>query len=84
MLVRISRIEVVGVEEGRVNTNRVHPRSARHADVVEGVAEVGRLGWRGGVTECGKPAAERRWIRFLLNRVIAIDRRADQVGGLWR
>ena len=65
VLVRIGLIEVVGVKEGRVNANRVDSRGARHADVVEGVAEVGRLGWRGCVTECGKPAAERRWIRFL-------------------
>jgi hypothetical protein len=79
VLVRIGLIEVVGVKEGRVNANRVDSRGARHADVVEGVAEVGRFGGRGRVAERGEPASQWRRIGLLLDRVIAVDRRADQV-----
>jgi hypothetical protein len=76
---RIGLIEVVGVKEGRVNANGMDTRGARHAHVIKGVAEVGRFGGRGRVTERGKPASQWRRVGLLLNCVIAVDRRADQV-----
>jgi hypothetical protein len=79
VLVRICRIEVVGVEEGRVNANGMDPCGACHAHVIEGVAEVGRFGRRGRVAERGEPASQWRRVGLLLDRVIAVDRRADEV-----
>ena len=77
---RIGFIEVVGVKEGRVNADRVHPRSACHAHVIERVAEVSRLGWRRRVTKGCEPTPKRCWIGLLFDRVVAVDGRADQVG----
>ena len=54
-------------------------RGARHAHVIEGVAEVGRFGGRGCVAERGEAASQWCRIGLLLDRVIAVDRRADEV-----
>ena len=80
MFVRVHLIEVIGVEEGRVNADGVNACGARHAHVVEGVAEVGGFGWCGGVAKRGEPASQWRRVGLLLNRVVAIHRRADEVG----
>lgn len=76
---RVRLVEVVGMKEGRVNADRMDSCGARHADVVKGVAEVGGLGWRGGVAECGETAAEGRRVGLLLHCVVAVNRRTDQV-----
>ena len=77
---RVRLIEVVRVEEGRVNADRMDSCGARHAHVVQGVAEVGGLGWCRGMAECGETAAQRRRVGLLLHSVIAVDRRTDQIG----
>ena len=77
---RVRLVEVVWVKEGRVNADRMDSCGARHADVVKGVAEVGGLGWCGGVAKCGEAASQRRRVWLLLHRVVAIHRRTDQVG----
>ena len=79
VLVRIGRIEVVGVEEGRVNANGMDPCGACHAHVIERVAEVGRFSGRGCVAERGEAASQWCRIGLLLDRVITVDRRADEV-----
>jgi hypothetical protein len=79
MFVRIGLIEIVGVEEGRVNANSMDTCGARHAHVIKGVAEVGRFGGRGCVAERGEAASQWCRIGLLLDRVIAVDRRADEV-----
>jgi len=80
VLVRVGLIEVVRVKEGRVNADRMDSCGACHTHVVQGVAEVGGLGWCGGMTECGETAAQRRRVGLLLHSVVAVDRRTDQVG----
>ena len=80
MFVRVYLIEVIGVEEGRVNAHGVNACGARHAHVVERVAEVGGFRWSRRVTERGEPTSKRRRIRLLLNRVVAVDGRTDEVG----
>ena len=74
MLVRVRLVELVGMKEGRVNTHSANPRGARHSDVVEGVAEVGGLGRCDGMAESGETAAQRRRVRLLLHRVVAVNR----------
>jgi hypothetical protein len=62
-----------------VDANGTHPSGTRHAHVIEGVPKVGSFGGRGRVAERGEAASERRWVGLLLDRVIAVDRRADEV-----
>ena len=80
VFVRIGLIEIVGVEEGRVNPNGTHPSGARHAHVIKGVTEVGRLSGCRRMTKSGEAASKRRRIRLLFDGVVTVDRRTDQIG----